>query len=52
MFIRGFRVTRSFRALPKQPKAAGPSPDPDDYDLELDIEVVSIPATTKVKDFI
>ena len=52
MFIRGFRVTRSFRTLPKQLKAAGPSPDPDDYDLEPDIEAVSIPATTKVKDFI
>ena len=35
---------RTFRTLPKQPKAAAnPSPDPDSYDFEPDIEVVSDP---------
>jgi hypothetical protein len=53
VFIRGFRVTRTFRILPKQLKAAAdPSPDPDSYDFEPEIEVVSIPATSKVKDSI
>ena len=50
MFIRGFRVTRAFRILPKHLKAAaGPSPDPDGYEFEPDLEVISIPATSKVK---
>ena len=51
MFIRGFRVARTFRILPKHLKAAGgPSPDSDDYDSEPDIEAVSIAASSKVKD--
>jgi hypothetical protein len=53
VFIRGFRVARTFKILPKHLKAAaGPSPDLDDYDLEPEIDVVSIPATSKVKDSI
>ena len=44
MFIRGFRVTRTFRTSPKQPKVvAGFFPDPDSCDFEPDIEVVSDP---------
>jgi hypothetical protein len=51
VFIRGFRVARTFRIFPKHLKAAaGPSPGPDGYDSEPDLEVVSIPATSKVKD--
>ena len=50
MFIRGFRVARTFRILPKHLKAAaGPSSDPGGYDCEPDVEVVSIPATPKVR---
>jgi hypothetical protein len=50
VFIRGFRVTRAFKILPKHLKAAaGPSPDPDGYDCEPDLEVISIPATSKVE---
>ena len=30
--------------------AAGPSPDPGGYDCDPDMEVISMPATTKVKD--
>ena len=53
MFIRGFRVARTFRILPKHLKAAGgPSPDSDDYDSEPDIEAVSMAASPKVKDSI
>ena len=49
VFIRGFRVARTFRILPKQLKAAaGPSSDLDGYNFEPDIEVVSIPATAMV----
>ena len=51
MFIRGFRVARTFGILPKHLKAAaGPSSDTDGHDYEPDIEVVSIPATPKVRD--
>ncbi|KAF8477776.1 thioredoxin-like protein [Russula ochroleuca] len=51
VFIRGFRVARTFRILPKHLKAAaGPSSDPDGYDCEPDLEVVSIPATSKYRD--
>ena len=52
MFIRGFRVARTFKILPKHLKAAGrPSPDSDGYDSEPDIEAVSIAVTRKVFDF-
>ena len=50
MFIRGFRVARTFRILPKHLKAAGsPPPDSDGYDSEPDVEAVSIAATPKVR---
>ena len=50
VFIRGFRVARSFWLLPKHLKAAaGPSPDPG-YDRGPDTELASTPAIPKVKD--
>jgi hypothetical protein len=50
VFIRGFRVTRTLRILPKHLiAAAGPSSDPDEYDDEPDPELTAIPAITKVK---
>jgi hypothetical protein len=50
VFIRGFRVVRSLRILPKRLKAAaGPSADPGGYDHDPDTEVISIPADTQVK---
>ena len=50
MFIRGFRVARTFGILPKHLKAAaGPSSDTGGYGYEPDTEVVSIPAAPKVK---
>ena len=53
MFIRGFRVARTFRILPKHLKAAGgPPPDSGGYDSEPDIEAVSIAASPRVKDSI
>ena len=50
MFIRGFRVARTLGILPKHLKAAaGPSSHTGGYDYESDTEIVSIPATSKVK---
>ena len=51
VFIRGFRVARSFWILPRRLKAAaGPSPDPGGYDCDPDPGVISIPEVTKVRD--
>jgi hypothetical protein len=51
VFIRGFRVARSFWILPRRLKAAaGPSPDPGGFDCDPDREVISIPAIPEVKD--
>ncbi|KAI0280168.1 hypothetical protein BGY98DRAFT_347764 [Russula aff. rugulosa BPL654] len=52
VFIRGYRVARSFWKLPRHrlKAAAGPSPDPDGYDCDPDMEVISIPAITKYRD--
>ncbi|KAI0281878.1 hypothetical protein BC826DRAFT_1067562 [Russula brevipes] len=45
VFIRGFRVARTLRILPKHLKAAaGPTPDSGDHGREPDAEPVSIPA--------
>jgi len=52
IFIRGFRVARVLGILPKQLKGAGgPNSDPEgDHDCdEPDKELISIPASTKVK---
>jgi hypothetical protein len=50
VFIRGYRVSRTFWILPRRLKAAaGPSRDPDGYDCDPDTEVISIPAITNVK---
>ena len=49
MFIRGFRVARTLRILPKHLEAAADSlPGPEGHDSEPDNELISIPATTKV----
>lgn len=51
VFIRGFRVARTFRILPKRLKAAaGPSSEPEGDDFEPEMELISIPATTNVED--
>ncbi|KAI0276285.1 hypothetical protein BGY98DRAFT_1098257 [Russula aff. rugulosa BPL654] len=51
VFIRGYRVARTFWMLPRRLKAAaGPSTDPDGYDCDPDMEVISIPAVTKYRD--
>ena len=53
VFIRGFRVARTFRIWPKRLKAAaGPSPDPEpeEDDFEPVTELLSIPAATNVED--
>jgi hypothetical protein len=51
VFIRGFRVARTFRIMPKRLKAAaGPSPEPEPDDFEPEMELISIPATTNVED--
>ena len=52
VFIRGFRVIRSFWKLSRRVEAAaGPSLDPGwyGYDHDPDTEVTSIPADTQVK---
>ena len=51
VFIRGFRVARSFWKLGRHLEAAaGPSPNLGGYDCDPDTEVISIPAGTEVKD--
>ena len=51
MFIRGFRVARSFGILPRRLEAAaGLDPDPGGYDYDPDKEVVSIPGNSQVRD--
>ena len=50
MFIRGFRVARTFWISPKHLKAAaGPSSDSGGYDRDPDTEVISLSANSKVK---
>jgi len=52
IFIRGFRVTRTFRILPKHLIAAAePSSDSSEHDSEPDMELTSMPAITKVSLF-
>jgi len=50
IFIRGFRVTRTLRILPKHLIAAAePSSDSDEHSNDPDIELTSIPNITEVK---
>ena len=50
MFIRGFRVERTFRIFSKKIRAAAePKPDPSENDDEPETEVVSIPSVTDVR---
>ncbi|KAN0135134.1 hypothetical protein V8E53_007025 [Lactarius tabidus] len=47
IFIRGFRVTRRLKILPRVLKgAAGPNPDPKGSDFEPDLEVELLPIST------
>jgi hypothetical protein len=50
IFIRGFRAVRTIN-ISSKPKAAGPTPSPEDVhdDNEPDKELISTPASTKVK---
>ncbi|KAH9989451.1 hypothetical protein BJV77DRAFT_684089 [Russula vinacea] len=51
VFIRGYRVARTFWILPRRLRAAaGPSPDPGGYDYDPDREVISVPAMTEYHD--
>ncbi|KAI0248894.1 hypothetical protein BJV78DRAFT_1232297 [Lactifluus subvellereus] len=51
IFVRGFRVTRLLKILPRQLRgAAEHAPDPDGYDCEPDTELISIPPMTKYRD--
>ena len=53
VFIRGFRVFRSFWMMPRRLKAAaGPSSDPGGYDGNTDAELISLSPFTTVKDSI
>jgi len=52
IFIRGFRVTRKLKILPRALKAAaGPNPDPKGSDEEPDMELIAIATITEVKYF-
>lgn len=47
--MRGFRVTRTLKILPKQLKAAAePSSNAGENDSELELELTSLPSATKV----
>ena len=49
IFIRGFRVARPFRFLPRHLVAAAePSSDSDEHNPEPDVELTSIPTASKV----
>jgi len=49
VFIRGFRVARTLRILPKHLKAAADNPpDAEGHDSEPENELISIPVATKV----
>ncbi|KAI0293758.1 hypothetical protein BC826DRAFT_366579 [Russula brevipes] len=53
VFIRGFRVARTLKILPKHLKAAADPPqDSDGNDYEPERELISIPAATTVKNFV
>ncbi|KAH9174169.1 hypothetical protein EDB89DRAFT_594079 [Lactarius sanguifluus] len=47
IFVRGFRVTRKFKILPRLKGAAGPNPDLEGYE-EPDMELIPIPAEPEV----
>ncbi|KAH9038289.1 hypothetical protein EDB84DRAFT_1479566 [Lactarius hengduanensis] len=50
IFIRGFRVKRTFKRFPRVRGAAEPTPDPSGNDDEPETEVVSIPSFTEYQD--
>jgi len=51
VFVRGFRVARTLRILPKHLKAAaGPSLGPEEDDCEPGVELVSIPSVAQYRD--
>ncbi|KAI0291080.1 hypothetical protein B0F90DRAFT_1779787 [Multifurca ochricompacta] len=50
IFVRGFRVTRFIRILPRLRGAAGPAPLPDGHEPEPDAQLVSVPAGTNYQD--
>ncbi|KAI9452571.1 hypothetical protein BJY52DRAFT_907300 [Lactarius psammicola] len=50
IFIRGFRVTRKYRILPRLKGAAGPNPDLDGYDEESDVGLIPVPAVLEYRD--
>ena len=53
VFIRGFRVSRSFWMLPKRLKAAaGPSSDPGGNGGDPDTEIITLSPVTTVRDSI
>jgi hypothetical protein len=52
LFVRGFRVTRFMKMLPKLRGAADPTEDSGEHEAEFDTQLITIPATTNVKLFI
>ncbi|KAH9977321.1 hypothetical protein BGW80DRAFT_846441 [Lactifluus volemus] len=49
IFVRGFRVTRFMKILPRLRGAASPTQDPDGPEPEFEIQLIRIPANTNVK---
>ncbi|KAH8981177.1 hypothetical protein EDB92DRAFT_210315 [Lactarius akahatsu] len=48
IFVRGYRVARTFKLFPRLRGAAGHTPDPSGHDSDPELEVVSLPSFTKV----
>jgi hypothetical protein len=49
IFVRGFRVTRFLKILPRLRGAASPTQDPNGPEPEFETQLISIPANTNVK---
>jgi hypothetical protein len=49
IFVRGFRVTRFLKMLPRVRGAAEPSQDADRDESEYDTQLITIPMTTDVR---
>ena len=52
IFVRGFRIKRTFKLFPRVRGAAEPTPDSSGDDDEMETETVSIPSVTTVSLFL
>ncbi|KAH9169959.1 hypothetical protein EDB89DRAFT_1908133 [Lactarius sanguifluus] len=50
IFVRGYRVARTFKLFPRLRGAGGPTADPSGHDSDPELEVVPLPSFSKYKD--